>query len=379
MQEIKIFENTEFGEVRTVEIDGKTYFAGVDIARALGYSNPSKAINDHCRIIAKRPVPTTGGVQSLLFIPEEEVLRLIVSSRLPSAERLERWVFDEVLPSIYTRTRIGEGAPEGKERKKQELKVFENAAFGAVRALEIDGAPWFVGKDVTDILGYQNPSEALSDHVDDEDKLNSKTLSSLGQRGGWLINESGLYSLVLSSKLPSAKAFKRWVTSEVLPSIRKHGLYAIDEIIANPDMAIAALQALKEEREKRLAAELDKAVLTQQVAELRPKASYYDLILQCASLLSVTEISKDYGMSAKAFNKKLHELKIQYQQSGVWFLYAEYQDGGYTQTKTQHYCRTDGSQGAKTHMYWTQKGRLFLYERLKAEGILPMIERTDAA
>ena len=261
----------------------------------------------------------------------------------------------------------------------QELKIFENSEFGAVRALEVDGAPWFVGKDVAEVLGYTDPNKALAMHVDDDDKLNDKTASSLGQRGGWLINESGLYSLVLSSKLPGAKAFKRWVTSEVLPSIRKHGLYAIDEIIANPDMAIAALQALKEEREKRLAAELDKAVLTQQVAELRPKASYYDLILQCASLLSVTEISKDYGMSAKAFNKKLHELHIQYQQSGVWFLYAEYQDGGYTQTKTQNYCRSDGSQGARTHMYWTQKGRLFLYERLKAEDILPMIERTDAA
>lgn len=261
----------------------------------------------------------------------------------------------------------------------QELKIFENSEFGAVRALEVDGAPWFVGKDVAEVLGYTDPNKTLAMHVDDDDKLNDKTASSLGQRGGWLINESGLYSLVLSSKLPAAKAFKRWVTCEVLPSIRKHGLYAIDEIIANPDMAIAALQALKEEREKRLAAELDKAVLTQQVAELRPKASYYDLILQCASLLSVTEISKDYGMSAKAFNKKLHELRIQYQQSGVWFLYAEYQDGGYTQTKTQHYCRTDGSQGAKTHIYWTQKGRLFLYERLKAEGVLPMIERTDAA
>lgn len=261
----------------------------------------------------------------------------------------------------------------------QELKIFENSEFGAVRALEVDGAPWFVGKDVAEVLGYTDPNKALAMHVDDDDKLNDKTASSLGQRGGWLINESGLYSLVLSSKLPAAKAFKRWVTSEVLPTIRRHGLYAIDDIIANPDMAIAALQALKEEREKRLAAELDKAVLTQQVAELRPKASYYDLILQCASLLSVTEISKDYGMSAKAFNKKLHELHIQYQQSGVWFLYAEYQDGGYTQTKTQNYCRSDGTQGARTHMYWTQKGRLFLYERLKAEDILPMIERTDAA
>ena len=260
----------------------------------------------------------------------------------------------------------------------QEIRVFENTEFGAVRALEVDGTPWFVGKDVAEVLGYSNPQKAIRDHVDEEDRTVNESFTVNGTMAS-LINESGLYSLVLSSKLPGAKAFKRWVTSEVLPSIRKHGLYAIDEIIANPDMAIAALQALKEEREKRLAAELDKAVLTQQVAELRPKASYYDLILRCASLLSVTEISKDYGMSAKAFNKKLHELRIQYQQSGVWFLYAEYQDGGYTQTKTQNFCRSDGTQGARTHMYWTQKGRLFLYERLKAEGILPMIERTDAA
>ena len=261
----------------------------------------------------------------------------------------------------------------------QELKIFENAEFGTVRALEIDGAPWFVGKDVTDILGYQNPSEALSDHVDDEDKLNSKTLSSLGQRGGWLINESGLYSLVLSSKLPAAKAFKRWVTSEVLPTIRRHGLYAIDDIIADPDLGIRALLALKAEREARKALEVDNKIKDQQIAELKPKASYYDLILQCPSLLSVTEIAKDYGLSAKALNKMLHDLGVQFNQSGVWFLYSKYQSYGYTQTKTQNYNRPDGTQGARTHMYWTQKGRLFLYDLLKRRGVLPMIERAEAA
>lgn len=261
----------------------------------------------------------------------------------------------------------------------QELKIFESTEFGAVRALEIDGAPWFVGKDVTDILGYQNPSEALSDHVDDEDKLNSKTLSSLGQRGGWLINESGLYSLVLSSKLPAAKAFKRWVTSEVLPTIRRHGLYAIDDIIADPDLGIRALLALKAEREARKALEVDNKVKDQQIAELKPKASYYDLILQCSGLLSVTEIAKDYGLSAKALNKMLHDLGVQFSQSGVWFLYSKYQSCGYTQTKTQNYAKPDGTQGARVHTYWTQKGRLFLYDVLKRRGVLPMIERTEAA
>lgn len=138
-----------------------------------------------------------------------------------------------------------------------ELKIFKNSEFGEIRTVEIGGEPWFVGKDVAEILGYANPSKALSDHVDEEDKLNNESLSSLGQRGGWLINESGLYSLILSSKLQNAKAFKRWVTSEVLPSIRKHGLYAKDELLDNPDIAIAAFKALKEEREARKALEAE--------------------------------------------------------------------------------------------------------------------------
>lgn len=112
-----------------------------------------------------------------------------------------------------------------------ELQVFKNEEFGEVRTVTIDNEPWFVGKDVVLILGYSNPSEAIQDHIDEEDKLNSKMLSSfeidLGQRGGWLINESGLYSLIMSSKLPSAKRFKRWVTSEVLPAIRRTGHYEV--------------------------------------------------------------------------------------------------------------------------------------------------------
>ncbi len=106
-----------------------------------------------------------------------------------------------------------------------EMKIFNSPDFGDIRTMLIDGEPWFVGKDVATILGYQNPSKAIYDHIDDEDKLNNESLSSLGQRGGWLINESGLYSLILSSKLPAAKKFKKWVTSEVLPTIRKTGGY----------------------------------------------------------------------------------------------------------------------------------------------------------
>ena len=135
-----------------------------------------------------------------------------------------------------------------------------------------------------------------------------------------------------------------------------------------------ALLIALEQQEKIERLEIDNQVKDQQIAELKPKATYYDLILQCPDLLSVTEIAKDYGMSAKGLNKKLHELGVQFKQSGIWFLYAKYQDKGYTQTKTQNIPKSDGTQGVKTHTYWTQKGRLFLYDLLKQGGILPMIE-----
>ena len=139
------------------------------------------------------------------------------------------------------------------------LQIFKNEEFGQVRTMLINDEPWFVGKDVTAILGYSNPSKALSDHVDEEDKLNNKSLSSLGQRGGWIINESGLYSLILSSKLPTAKKFKKWVTSEVLPSIRKHGAYmtneTLEEALTSPDFLIKLATELKKEKEQRQALE----------------------------------------------------------------------------------------------------------------------------
>lgn len=255
------------------------------------------------------------------------------------------------------------------------LEIFENSEFGEIRTVEINNEPWFVGKGVAEILGYERPTKAVSDHVDIEDRDVVPIQDSIGRMQNTpIVNESGLYSLILSSKLPNAKAFKRWVTSEVLPAIRKHGLYAIDDILENPDIAIQALTKLKEERAARKALELDNQVKSQQIAELQPKATYYDLILQCKDLLSVTEIAKDYGMSAKGLNTMLHELGVQYNQSGVWFLYARYQHEGYTQTKTQNYNHPDGTQGSKVHTYWTQKGRLFIYNLLKSEGILPTIE-----
>ncbi len=255
------------------------------------------------------------------------------------------------------------------------LEVFKNEEFGEVRTITIDDEPYFVGKDVALILGYTNPQKALRDHVDEEDKTRNESFTVNGTQG-ILINESGLYSLILSSKLPNARRFKRWVTSEVLPTIRKHGMYAINELIDNPDLGIAALNALKEEREKNKKLEEKSMIQTQQISELIPKASYYDVVLNCKDLVSISTISKDYGWSAKKMNKYLHEKGIQFKQGDIWLLYQKYSEKGYTSTKTHTYLDNEG-QHTKVHTYWTQKGRLFIYDLLKEDNIYPNIERMD--
>lgn len=269
-----------------------------------------------------------------------------------------------------------------------ELQIFENADFGSVRTLMINDAPYFVGKDVADILGYINPSKAVLTHVDDEDKTfvmldiadSQNGNVSIGQSKTALINESGLYSLILSSKMPNAKKFKHWVTAEVLPSIRKTGGYIVgQEQLTDAELMAKALMVAQKTIEARTeevkSLQMLNAVQQQQIAELNPKATYYDLVLQCPDLISVTEIAKDYGKSAKWLNKILSENKVQYKQRGVWLLYQKYAEKGYTSTKKEPFIDAKGIQHTKPHTYWTQKGRLFLYEFLKGLGYLPIVEQ----
>lgn len=259
-------------------------------------------------------------------------------------------------------------------KRMNELQVF-NFNENVIRTTQINGEPYFIGKDVADVLGYSNTPKAIRDHVDDEDKLTERIVMAGQNREVICINESGLYSLILSSKLPEAKRFKRWVTSEVLPSIRKHGMYATEELIANPDLAIAAFTALKEEREKRKNLETQVAIQSQQIGELKPKADYYDEILKNKGLVTITQIAKDYGLSGSTMNRKLHELGVQFKQSGQWLLYSKYHDKGYTHSETVEFEHTDGRPDVKMNTKWTQKGRFFLYELLKKNGILPLIEK----
>ena len=253
---------------------------------------------------------------------------------------------------------------------ENQIMEFTNEQFGKIRTTLIDGEPWFVGKDIAIALGYSNTKDAVNRHVDNDDRGRSCFTTPSGTQELTVINESGLYSLILSSKLPTAKVFKRWVTSEVLPSIRKTGGYATPEAIyktlTEPKNLIIVLETLAEEQAKN-------KKLTAENAVLSVKAKYYDAILASAESLPITQIAKDYGMSAVTLNRLLSEMEIQYKRCGTWILYQDYADKGYTQTKTF----IINEKQTKSYTTWTQKGRLFLYNLLKAHGIVPMCERPE--
>lgn len=244
-----------------------------------------------------------------------------------------------------------------------ELQIFKNDEFGEIRTVEISGEPWFVGKDVAEILGYTNPNEAIQDHVDDDEKLNSKMLSSvkidLGQRGGWLINESGLYSLILSSKLPNAKAFKKWVTSEVLPSIRKHGGYISGQAEMSPEELMArALQVAQktlEEREARISLlTAENSVLTVEKQMLQPKADYFDELVDRNLLTNFRETAKQLSIKQNDFVNFLLEKKYVYRDKrGKLMPYAD-RNTGLFEVKE---CFNEKTQWCGTQTLITPKGR----------------------
>lgn len=248
-----------------------------------------------------------------------------------------------------------------------DIKIFENERFGAIRTVEQSGEPWFVGKDVADTLGYQNGSRDINRHVDDEDRHKVMLFDGKQNKETLIINESGLYSLILSSKLPTAREFKRWVTSEVLPSIRKTGGYITgqDELSDADLMAKALLVAQRqiEQREERINA------LETANKKLLPDAEY-GRSLQSKHGITTTSIAKELGMSAVTLNKRLHELGVQYRQSGQWYLYRKYQDKGLTTTRTVPIVRFDGKPDVRRETLWTMAGHRFIRDlMIKTEEV----------
>ena len=233
-------------------------------------------------------------------------------------------------------------------------QIFKNEEFGQIRTCMVKGETYFVGKDVASALGYVHPTKAVTTHVDEEDRIMTKTVTIQGKRDTTFINESGLYALILSSKLDSARRFKRWVTSEVLPAIRQNGRYELE--LHNRQL------------------EQRNALLEEINIQLKPLTDYARTILSSTQTVTITQIAQDYGFTAVRFNELLRNLRIQHKVGGQWILYMPYLNKGYVQSFSSYHVTGDGEVKVKVLTRWTQSGRLFLYEELKRAGILPIIE-----
>jgi prophage antirepressor-like protein len=260
---------------------------------------------------------------------------------------------------------------------KNQIQQFHNAEFGSVEIMLLDGKPFFAATECAKALGYKNPRDAIAKHCTRDGVAKRDGVTTTTNQHGvstsqtvekTYISEGNLYRLIARSKLPAAERFERFVFDEVIPTIRKYGFFAtdetLDEMLRSPKFTDALIRKLAEEREK-------SAALEELAVELVPKALYCDLILQSRSVVPVSLIAKDYGMSATAFNRLLYSLGIQYRVGGTWLLYQSYAGRGYTQTRTY----LVGEKTSAMHTCWTQKGRLFLYETLKSWGFLPLIEK----
>lgn len=260
-----------------------------------------------------------------------------------------------------------------------DLQIFNNEEFGAIRTITKDNEPWFVASDICKALDLSNPTMATQRLDDDE-----KAKFNLGLSGGDTncVNEYGLYNLVLASRKKEAKEFKRWITHEVIPSIRKNGGYIANQEQMTPEQIVAnaliVAQNIISKKDKQIE-ELETSVqqMDAVITEMTPKVDYADRILSSTDCMTVSQIAQDYGMSAKRFNKILHTAGIQRKVGEQWILYAEYQGKGYVRNKTCEYTKGNGGTGTKLLTVWTQKGRMLIYEKLKQIGVFPEMENAS--
>ena len=269
-------------------------------------------------------------------------------------------------------------------KETNQFQIFNSPEFGEVRIIVgNDGEPKFSLSDICQILGLVSTKTAQ--RLGDDVLSKHPIVDRLGrQQVASFINEDGLYDVILDSRKPGAKKFRKWVTSEVLPSIRKNGAYltekTIERALNEPDFLIELATNLKKEKQARKFAEerneTQKNIIEGQekaIHVLEVRQSFVDYIMSTPSCVCITQIAKEYGLSAVKLNKFLHEKKIQYCVNGQWLLYADYQSKGYM--KSVH-VRLDNNT-SREHSQWTQKGRLFLYEFLKKYGIIPVMEKEN--
>lgn len=250
-----------------------------------------------------------------------------------------------------------------------DLQIFNNDRFGQVRIVPVDGELMFVAKDVCDCLEITKHRDAIS-RLDSDERGSVKLDTPGGKQDIAAINEYGLYNLVLSSRKPEAKEFKRWITHDVIPAIRKTGSYSI----VIPQTLPEALRAYADEVESHNATKAIVAQQEQQIAEFKPVKDYVDKIFSSKSCLAITQIAADYGLSAQELNKILHEAGLQRKVGDQWILYKQHMAKGFTKSETFTFCRSDGRLDSKITTKWTQKGRLEIHSILTKLNIHAVCE-----
>ena len=252
------------------------------------------------------------------------------------------------------------------------IQVFHHELFGDIRTMTNEkGETFFVGKDVAEALGYANPRKALHDHVNDEDKGVTKRDTLGGTQQMTIINESGLYALVLSSKLPQARVFKHWVTSEVLPQIRKTGGYIPTKDADGRPLTDLEIVCLAFKIQQRTIEEQHKLI-----DELAPKAEYADEVLDSVSCYTTTQIAKEMGMTVHDLTQLLLSRRVMYRQSGQYMLYADYARKGYARSRTHYHVDSEGNSSTRIYLVWTERGRKMLHRMAKTEEIMiPFISK----
>ena len=250
-----------------------------------------------------------------------------------------------------------------------DLQIFNNDRFGQVRIVPVDGELMFVAKDVCDCLEITKYRDAIS-RLDSDERGSVKLDTPGGKQDIAAINEYGLYNLVLSSRKPEAKEFKRWITHDVIPTIRKTGSYSM----VIPQTLPEALRAYADEVESHNATKAIVAQQEQQIAEFKPVKDYVDKILSSKSCLAITQIAADYGLSAQELNKILHEAGLQRKVGDQWILYKQHMAKGFTKSETFTFCRSDGRLDSNITTKWTQKGRLEIHSILTKLNIHAVCE-----
>lgn len=262
---------------------------------------------------------------------------------------------------------------------ENQITIFNNPQFGDIRTAGTSDKPLFCLADVCNALGLT--PKGVNQRLD-KGVISTYPLETAGgTQQALFVNEDGLYDVILDSRKPEAKAFRKWVTSEVLPTIRRTGGYiATNSTMTDAEImakAVLVAQSTIETRNKRIKQlEAENSGQKALIIQMQKGNDYLNTILQSRGTVTITQIAADYGMSAIAFNKKLNEMHIQRKVNGQWILYSEFMGKGYVHSRTISFDHADGRPDTRLCTEWTQRGRLFLYDALKEIGILPMIERT---